>query len=442
MRRYPVPQARVAIAVTVLVLLCLPAVSRQRVTVQCSINGVEDYGSRIVPFYPEMNLSLWYAWINVNETRVLFFAPFSTTFPSPIMLLLAQDYIAPDGIETFAGHSFFIFEVFNDSNGNGVLDVDTSTSPIASEIKYQLLVNCSQGFEWTSVAKHSVNGVDHYNWSITYEGVQGLLLFPEYQPITNVSTNVAADAFIERLGFSYDFSLQGNVSSLKSSYLIGNTTIAPHPLVVGPCSASIANMSLSIVHNLAVARAAGFRIRVNSEIYDSRLASAIQKLTNESEVLSGSARIYELLHRANYTLATSFGNLEIPLLTAACPSSSVTGIQPGWRMSIELMQSFLDTIGRQMGVPAGFNMLPETSPLLYRLCYPQWSGDTIIHDPLYRAFLGKSLPLFIVLSVTVLGTVLLALAVFSLRRSRRKIRAFRTAAREYESETDKTNTAS
>lgn len=394
-----------------------------------STTTLEEYGNRVIPIYPEMNLSLYYTWINLNDTRLLFFAPFSDTYPSPILPFIGQDYPSLDGSRVFVGHSFFLFEVYNDTNGNRVPDVESMATPIESEIQYNLEVNASESFEWVPVAKYLVNSIAHYNWSVTYRDVQAILVFPEDRQIGNITTNIASEAYLDELSFAYDFSLNGSISSLKADVIIGNTTVLPHPVTAEHYNASITNMSLSTVYSLALTSTSTPLFLVNNQPYDSRNPEATLQPANISEIHSRGQRIYEMLFGANYTLYTSTKAISLPSITAACPSSSLVGINPGWRISIELMQSYLTAISANVGLPSSLSITPDLSPLLYRICYPQWQGFRIDHDPIYKAFIGHEISYTypIIIPIAIGGSILLLLAVISLRQTRRRVNQYTTS---------------
>jgi len=395
-----------------------------------------DYGSGTILVNPVWNMSLWYSWININNTRIMFFSLFSETFPSPIVNFLGQKYFAKDGNEIFIAHSFYLLEVYNDTNGNGLPDVDSTTSSEDGEILYYLEVNASQGFNWTEVTRTQVDGVDHYSWSIVYRGIQGFLLFPEVRQLGNLSTNIASNAYIENLVFAFDYSIQGNVSYLKIHFELDNITLLPYWASEGFYEATLENLSLSTLYGIASWSSGGLLVRVNGQPYDSRFAPPQLEPTNHSEILIGDGLVYEMLFGENYTLYDSGLQLQIPSVTAACSQSCINA-QAGWRIGVDLMQSYLDMVASATGIPLGLRINPETSPLLYRVCYPRWSGYSIRHDPTFKAFIGKPSTTFVhpvILVVGVGGVFLLVAALTSLWKTHKNMKTHRKLS--YSSEKD------
>ena len=68
------------------------------------------------------------------------------------------------------------------------------------------------------VQKVIQNSVPHYQWSFTYENVHGFL------QDASVHLGVAASLILGNIELSYDFSVEGNVSKLKTSFGIGKVT--------------------------------------------------------------------------------------------------------------------------------------------------------------------------------------------------------------------------
>jgi hypothetical protein len=80
------------------------------------------------------------------------------------------------------------------------------------------------------------------------------------------------------------------------------------------------------------------------------------------------------------------------------------------------------------------NLDYSVSPLLYRVCYPQWSGYALEHDPTYIAYLAQatvpgidlgSPPVSFIVVVSFVGSVALVVALYDVKKTRRSPQSIR-----------------
>src|SRR2546425_9998274 len=139
-------------------------------------------------------------------------------------------------------------EVYNDTNSNGYLDANCGTG--TTELKYLLGMNASQTFTPTPVQKTSTSGIANYSWGLTYGNVQAILIKAASPNYGYTGGLAASYTSIDHVSFSYDYSLNGNTTYLKTSYDIGNVTLVP-PIDPG---VTLQGLSFSLLHaTLAVA---------------------------------------------------------------------------------------------------------------------------------------------------------------------------------------------
>jgi hypothetical protein len=158
----------VAIVVITLSAVVLPALVRTRLLAQsASIDNSTEYSSGDVQVLPTS--LAWYTWVNVNGTHTIFLALHSTQYPSPVSAFVGESYNTSSGSRVFVANAIMAIEVYNDTDGNGILDANYATGQ--TELLYTIVMNASQTFQPTPVSKTSVNGVSHYRWGVTYGSV-------------------------------------------------------------------------------------------------------------------------------------------------------------------------------------------------------------------------------------------------------------------------------
>lgn len=440
-RRLVISEAAGA-SVLILLLFCAPA-SQPRPTAAATASiDQNDCGTGDVTINPEWDLNLWYAWVNTGVTRVVYLATYSAAYPSPTITFLGERYTSKVGTDQFVAHIFLMLESYNDTNGNFVPDADFSASPPVSEIEYAIYANASRGFEATEVTKNSIGNITHYVWSIAYLDVQALMVTVTERWVGNSTHGGMAppgccdgDLFIERLGFGFDYYVEGDSSYLKSQVEIGNATLEPRTFVGDEYVATIENRSLSAIYATAISSTANSHIEVNNHVYDSRLAPSAPDLTTRSEILTSSTPVYQMLFGSNYSWHAPGSDMVVPSVAAASGLSSFplnTGMW--WSGHFNLVQSYLNSLSG-FGIPLGITIDPTVSPLLYRVCYPHWSGYGITHDPTFRAFIGAPVVVVAVFLVAVCGILLLVGALVLRKRTRRFLREYRMTSMTGETET-------
>jgi hypothetical protein len=374
-----------------------------------SIDVNSEYSSGTIGS-PIQTLSLWYAWISCNGTQVIYLAYQSTSVRPPVITFVGQRYITENNEEVFVGNTLTGMEVYNDTNGNGIPD-----GP--SEILYNFAVNSSASFEATPIEKSMVQGIAHYTWGVRYNDIDGFLL-------TNDQVE-SANVILEYLNFSFDFSILGNRSILKTDFGIGRIT----DVTYSNFNLNLTGLSLSLLYGTAVLTPKSHETLIDGSSYNSMTAQASTEPAESGQIKIENVIAYEFLFGQNYTLFTGPQNQSIPSLTVGAAQQSVSeGLYMSVEWSLSNFQSVLnDVFSKISTINEPISLDYTNSSFLYRVCYPYWSGNPIEHDPEYVAHLTTSnsvLPttsfpwIFLVSAVIISSAVLLG-AIYDLKRTRK-----------------------
>ena len=89
------------------------------------VEGMEYADGSITP--ENSPLLVWYNWINVSGTQVVYYAIYTTpnyTYPVPIANLVGQHFRMEDGTQVFIASALSELEVYRDLNGDGIPQAD------------------------------------------------------------------------------------------------------------------------------------------------------------------------------------------------------------------------------------------------------------------------------------------------------------------------------
>ncbi len=373
---------------TVLLIAIISSVTVLQVSIPAraqssSIDTSQQYASGDVQVFPY--LLAWYTWININGTHTIFLALHSNQLPSPVSAFVGQGYNSSRGSRVFVANVLLAMEVYNDANNNGYLDANYTAG--ATELKYTILMNASQTFTKIPVQKTITNGVPHFTWGATYGQVQANLV--------NTSGTGGAIANIAYVSMLYDYSVKGNTTYLKTSYEIGNVTLAP-PV---PPGVTLQGLSLSLLHATLSVSTGQLAVLAGNSPYDSQ-SNTPPSLVNVAKVTVDNSLAYEFQFKDNYTLQTTPPQSH-PAVYLAAPSDSIppTVFNGQGTPSLIRVQDYVKaSLPSIVGLPATSDLNYNASRFLYRISYPEWSGVALQHDPTYVAYLGQG-------PLTVPGTI-------------------------------------
>ena len=365
---------------------------------------------------------VWYTWINVSGTQVIFTALYSEAYNSPVRVFLGEHYNSALGQPILVGNALTMIEIYNDTDQNGILDANYTSG--TSELEYYILVNSSRTFDVSPVQKTDVNGSAHYRWGATYGGVDAFLVSPDpYGPGYGAWSPVAPMNLSE-VGLSYDYSIEQNMTFLKTSFHIGNFTILQN---TNP-AVSLEGLSMSLLYTTQAVSPSSYTIMADDTAFNSTLntpATAISK----AQINLGNLTTFEFRFQDNYTLYTSTPT-EYAAKYSACPTDSIDPqlIRENWNTPFWFAQDNMQEMFPDIDYArTPFNVNFTTSSFNHRIQYPEWSANRIEHDPTYVAFINAQplVPEFpletLVLVTTISAMLILVLMRFARHQRNRKL---------------------
>ena len=349
------------------------------------VNGVEYTNGTVVP--ENSPLLIWYDWVSVSGTQVINFAIYTTPgygYPVPVANLLGQHFLMADGTQVFIASALSELEVYRDVNGDGVPQADVNSGD--SEIAYYMYVNMSDSYSMTPVQKAMEDPDPHYRWSFTYENAHGYLQNASYR------VGVVASLVFSHITLSYDFSVNGNVSNLKTSFDIGPIT----SLVIHDSSQfSLEGLSLALLYATATYTSKPYATYVDGEEFNSATAEDSVFDAELAQVEVDGAKAYDFVFGGNYTLNRGETNqthqANIETYEARAEAAAFSDVLPLIRVNpARGMEFFRDQLQLEAlfgGSWQNFNMDFQSSSLIYRICFPVWDGLQIQHDPVYVGYI-------------------------------------------------------
>jgi hypothetical protein len=346
----------------------------------------------------------WYVWLNTSSTHVLFLAMYSGASAPPINYFIGQHYFTSNGTEVFVGNRLLGFEVYEDLNGNSILDADYTNwfDKNLDESRYFFLLNASVTADLTPPSKSVVNNATHYLWGITYGQVQGV--FAEIGNTTgayigNPETDGMLPSYftqyvsstLDSLSLSYEYWVENETAYLKTGVNLGTFSKVgipgPYPQ---PTVLNFDNDSFSTLYTTSVLSMKPYEIRPENATDTGETAVPVNATNIEVE----NKEAFRLVFGENYTLN---GDLTERRSSAGIyPASSVPGdvIASTNYFRVDAEDTFKSYFGATSpSLAENVTLSIGRSSLIYRVCYPTWSNRTFTHDPLFIAYLGE--PAFI-----------------------------------------------
>jgi hypothetical protein len=415
------------VTVTVLFAVVSQTYLLHSVKAQTSIDLSKEYSSGDVDVF--QYLQAWYTWININGTHTIFLALHSNQAQSPVSAFVGQGYNTTSGSKVFVANALLAMEVYNDTNGNGYLDANYSAS--TTELKYLLIMNASQTFTTNPVQKTITNGLAHYSWGVTYGNIQAILIKAAAPNYGYTGGLAASYASIDHVSFSYDYSLNGNTTILKTSYDIGNVVLVP-PTDPG---VTMQGLSLSLLHTTLAVASHQLSVIAGGNPYNSQTSTS-PSLVTAAQLTVDNGLTYEFRFRDNYTL-TKTPPETYPARYVASPKGSLPlGVFNGqyYTPLIRVQDYVKAQLPDIAGLPSTSDLSYSTSRLIYRVSYPVWSGSGLKHDPTYVAHFVPStvslvtppvvsgLLILVIAAAGIVGVFLIVLIVSSISRIRRHSR--------------------
>jgi hypothetical protein len=388
------------------------------------VDGVESADGSITP--ENSPLLIRYNWVNVSGTQVLYYAIYTAPdygYPVPIAYLVGQHFRLEDGTQVFIANALSELEVYRDLNGDGIPQANFTSGD--SEILYNMYTNMSDSFSMTPVQKVVRDSVPHYQWSFTYENVYGYL----QNAVARIG--VAASLIFSHITLSYDFSVNGNVSTLKTSFDIGKVT---NLNILDSSQFTLDGLSLALLYATATYTSKAYSTYVDGQEYNSATTEDSAVEAELAQVQVSGVKAYDFVFGGNYTLNRGETNethqANIETYEAKAEAAALSSISIPIRINpIKGMGFFRDQLNLADlfgGSWQDFNMNYETSSLIYRICFPAWDGMQIQHDPVYVGYMLSTtensrfseFPTILVLSVLAV-IVVASLVLFVIVRKRK-----------------------
>jgi hypothetical protein len=389
------------------------------------VDGMEYADGSITP--ENSPLLIWYNWVDVSGTQVVYYAIYTTpnySYPVPIANLVGQHFRLADDTQVFIASALSELEVYRDLNGDGIPQADFTTGD--SEILYNMYTNMSDSFSMTSVQKVMQDSVPHYQWSFTYENVHG------YLQNAAARIGVAASLIFSHITLSYDFSVNGNVSNLKTNFDIGKVT---NLSILDSSQFTLDGLSLALLYATATYTSKPYTTYVDGQEYNSTTAEDPAVDAELAQVQVSGVKAYDFVFGGSYTLDRGENNethqANIETYEAKAEAAALSSISTPIRINpIKGMGFFRDQLNLADlfgGSWQDFNMNYETSSLIYRICFPAWDGMQIQHDPVYVGYMLSTtknsqvsgFPTVLVLSVLAV-IVVASLILFVIVRKRKR----------------------
>ncbi|PWI48550.1 hypothetical protein CEE45_05770 [Candidatus Heimdallarchaeota archaeon B3_Heim] len=327
----------------------------------------EEYASGTIT-QPGFDFS--YAWVNTSNTSFLSITIFNEEDGEAPFYPFFGQYFNNGNDSFYIGTTIIGFELYQDINDNDILD-------LKEELKYYILINCSQDYILPQIERSITATSILYTWKVGYMETDGHL-FPSTPPY-------GKKAIIENLNLTYAFEVSSNYSELKLSIEMGTWDVFEYGFEgdqeVRIQDVNLDNYSLSILFGNIVSCETAFElILVNGT---NGMSDAIIKVNDEPIFQSLFHDTYDLgLNDSAYSAIASPVTLETLFSDQISEWNAPQNLYNWWGSFFPSM-SDLPTIP-----PLGI----EEATFPYRICYPTWGGEPFNHDPRYRAlFEGSSI---------------------------------------------------
>ena len=363
---------------------------------------------------------VWFNWVNVSNTQVIYYAAYTTPdypFPVPIANIIGQHFSLADGTQVFVASALSELEVYHDLNGDGIPQISTGSGE--NEVLYYIYSNMSQSYSMTPIQKTTVDSVPHYQWSFTYQNAYA------YLQNANARVGVIARMLFEHLTLNYDFSVNGNVSDLKTSFDIGKVNNLE--ILESSGFSSFDGLSLALLYATATYTSKPYSTSVDGQPYDSSTADSVVG-ANVAEVKVDDIKAYDFVFGGNYTLyrdsSTETHGVSIETYEAQAQAVAVAGLPTIYGPTVRSISFFADYLNLADlfgGSWPSVNSNYESSSLIYRICFPVWDGMQIEHDPTFLGYIynNQEIPEIPIILLVIIPIIVASSMALIFRRKRR-----------------------
>jgi hypothetical protein len=369
-------------------------------------------------------MDLWYVWVNTSGAHLLFLAMYSTVYPSPVNYFIGQHYFTGNGTEVFIGNRLLGFEIYEDLNGNFLLDVNYSNgfNEASDEARYFFLLNSSQAVNLIPPSKSTAGNITHYSWEIRYNLAQGILIEIDENPGSYVNDPETGEllpsffkglhsAILSSLSFSFDYWIENNTAYLKTGL-----EIAPFSET---STVAFNGQGLTMLYSTSVLTTKPYNITTQSF----QKSNISNKGIATSEIDVDGEKAFKLVIGDHYTLqdeATLFSTIANIYSLDSLPGDLIYHAKSFTENTENLFKQYFQKTSPNIDSNASLNI--RLSSIIYRVCFPIWGNRDLHYDPLYIAYISQPyfvdfkkpstlLPQTLLLATFVSGLVILVIAV-------------------------------
>jgi hypothetical protein len=341
--------------------------------VKTSIPVGDEYISGVISYN---GLDLSYTWLNVSNTSLLSLNTFDEESKgAPVYPFFGQSFNIEND-QFFVGIVLLGLEIYQDSNGNNVLD-------LKEELNYFVILNASQKFIHPQINKSTSKFSSVYTWKVVYTEVIGFLAPTISTVVESVIPKNNIKTKIDSLNFTYSLEINKTFSELKLAIKMGSWDAYEFYVdgigrEVRLSDVDLSNSSLSFLFGTTVSS----ENPVDFEIKNG--TSGMLNVTIEVNEVP----IYQSLFNDFYSL----GMEEAIYFANTVPASLDTLYkeQVQYWSTPQAFYSFWNSFFSEM---SNLSVIPqlgvEEVSFLYRICFSVWKGKTLNHDPRYLALLKE-----------------------------------------------------
>jgi hypothetical protein len=362
-----------------------------------------------------------YVWINVKGAQILFLAIVSFEAPSPVQVFITEHYYSQNNsIEIFMGNQLNYLELYHDNITKDGVPTGNYTAGEHDEISHYIIFNASQSVQIFDVLKFESDTGFTYKWGIRYSDLQAIIIKSSSYPIME-----SFDVNIPYVQFNYDYEidLNQNQTILKSYFHLGTFQ--------GVDDSFFDNLSLSCLHSSFSHVSNISSVYINgSKLFSSNNENTTFVMDNIAQEVNQQS-IWINRFKSNYTVIDQNSTKSYPTVTASAPLASIdlnmrsSGHLGIMKLSEYLASFFPPLFTKLSSIALDQSFSLKKSLVRYRICYPEWSGHEIIHDPWLIAQITPgdellSIPSNDIFQILILGIFILGIISLSIAAVRWK----------------------
>lgn len=315
----------------------------------------------------------------------------------------------------FAEHKWAGLVAFNDTNHDGIMNLGVNGTypflyPVSSEAQYRFDITGvgSRDFEMPTVVNNGIN------FGITFNNITGSFVPYDVDTDTaqfNKTVTGALNETVPKMGFNFRFTtnITNKEGDMKISYDIGQFNNAS-----GKLDPQLQGLSLSMISTLSVLHYVhGTRYFNSSTILSDQNGANVTGTANR--------KISNIRFGSGSSLQDSVFQTDLSSIPYTIGGNTGTVYNATGQIIPVLAGSI--SFGR---TTAAGNLTRQTSTtiaggvFLYSVNFPMWSGQEVVHDPVFSTFItttttNNSPMTWIILSVAIGGVAAIVVIVLSMR---------------------------